>query len=185
MLTRVLLFLALYLKSISSQPNPAVAGANAPPPPPPGRGFQLECSDRYALLDVCDPNLLQQFQQNAPPGYQVTSVDPCIYPGKNAHRYLVKYTSANFRRCEDIRRVYHDMNTYKPQNSNVGSIAVIPGGYLVEYKQFCICYRRNFRRRRSWRGTALNFFSYPAVIDQAGNVVRCDNRDFTCGIQNF
>lgn len=80
-----------------AQPQPpqeAVAAAEGAPPPP-GRGFQLKCSDLFAYEDVCDPELLRQFEDNAPPEENVVAVDPCIYPGKNAHRYVVKYRSDN------------------------------------------------------------------------------------------
>lgn len=58
---------------------------------PPGRGFRLRCSDEYAYADVPDQQILQEFTINAPPGYEVTSVQPCIFPGKNAHRFIVTY----------------------------------------------------------------------------------------------
>lgn len=176
-------------QKIVAQPQPpqgavaAAGGAYPPPPPPPGRGFQLKCSDQFASEDVCDPELLRQFDDNAPPGYHVVAVDPCIYPGKNAHRYVVKYRSDHFRRCEDIKRVSQDMNTFKPQNSNVGVIAVVPGGYTVEYKQFCACYRRAFRRKR-WISKGF-YYAISPTKDSAGNMVRCDDRDFTCGVQSF
>lgn len=72
------------------------------------------------------------------------------------------------------------MNTFKPQNSNVAVIAVVPEGYIVEYKQFCVCYFR----RKGWISKGFYYATTP-TRDCADNMVRCDDRDFTCGIQNF
>lgn len=176
------IFLILTTHMAMSQPPAgiAIAGGQAPPPPPPpGRGFQVRCSDAFAQADQSDPALLLDFINNAPPGYEAVQVEPTIHPGKNAHRYLVKYRSQNFRRCEDIRRVFQNMSTYKPQKCNVGTIAVVPGGYLVEYRQFCQCYRRSYRRRR------LSYYATQPRIEPSGTVRRCDDRDLTCGFQPF
>lgn len=182
------------------RPITSVGGPNTPPPSlPPGRRFQLHCSDQYAYQDVCDPALMDQFQQNAPPGYYVVSVDPSVFPGKNAHRYLVKYQCNTYRRCEDIARVRHDVNTYKPQNCNIGFIGVVPGGFLIEYKQFCMCYRRGYNRRRrdnQWWIRAQHIteeishrlagvYAESPKIDSSGNVIKCNDRDLTCGRQTF
>lgn len=148
-----------------------IAAPPPPPPPPPGRGFQLRCSDAYALADQVDPTLTADFQENAPPGYQVITVAPLIHPGKSAHRFLVTYRSQYFRQCEDINRVRLDMTTYKPQNCNVGKISVTCGGFIVEYYQYCACYRRSY------------IDSPNVALD--GAVMRCDDRDRTCGPQNF
>lgn len=187
--TAVLIF-TLTLHIVASQPNPGgaiAAGGYPPPPPPPGRGFQLRCSDAYALDDQTDPAIVNEFAQNAPPGYDVVSVEPTIHPGKNAHRFLVKYRSHRYRRCEEIRRVFQNMTTYKPQNCNVGTIAVVPGGYLVEYKQYCQCYRRSYRRRRRYASPIDTFhlLTISPRIGPDGSVVRCDDRDATCGYQAF
>lgn len=198
--------LLLFTRLTTSQPPPIVGGAlagGAPPPPPPGRGFQLQCTDDYAYEDQTDPDLVRQFAANAPPGYTVVSVEPSIYPGKNAHRFLVKYRSQGHRRCEEIRNVYYDMNNYKPQNSNVGDIAVVPGGYLVTYMKYCRCYRRSYRRRRSNYSTFKRecnetekcntslsafphgYFVTPPRNGPGGTTMRCDDRDLSCGYQSF
>lgn len=179
------------------QPPPNAGGVaaagGAPPPPPPGRGFQLRCTDEYAYQDQTDPEIVRQFAANAPPGYIVESVEPCIFPGKNAHRFLVKYQSHGPRRCEEIRDVYQAMNNYKPQNSNVGVIAVVPGGYLVTYMKYCGCHRRSHRRRRSfmdayrgWNTTFPNGYYVTAPrIGTGGTIMRCDDRDLSCGPLNI
>lgn len=165
------------------QPAGGAAGGGGLPP---NRGFQLRCTDEYAYEDATDPELLRQFNDNAPPGYEVLSVEPCIYPGKNAHRFLVKYRSLGPRRCEEIRTVYGHMNNYKPQNCNVGSICVVPGGFLVEYKKYCQCYRSSSRRRRSWRThLPAGFDLFSPIMGPGGTTQRCDDRDWTCGPQNI
>lgn len=189
-----------YIKIMLCQPpiagGGAIGGAAPPPPPlPPGRGFQLQCSDHMAYEDDTDANIVNEFQQNSHPNYIVVSVEPCIFPGKNAHRFLVKYRSTNLRRCEEIKMVRNHMNNYKPQNSVVGTIAVVPGGYLVEYKQYCLCYRRAYRRRRSLgdRNSSHSWYeSFPhgyyiqrPKYGSNGEVMRCDDRDPTCGYQYF
>lgn len=182
----VLAVLNFYAEVAETQPPPMIAAAPPPPPPPPGRGFQLRCSDAFALADQVDPALLVDFQDNAPPGYQVIAVAPLIHPGKSAHRFLVTYRSQYFRRCEDISRVRLDMTTYKPQNSNVGKISVTCGGYIVEYYQYCGCYRRSFRRRRCSNCLSEVFsHMYPPYVEPDGSVMRCDDRDLTCGSQKL
>lgn len=166
--------------------------AAPPPPPPPGRGFQLTCSDHYVYLPQPDAQLLADFRLNAPPGFEAVNVAPQIFPGKNAHRYLVTYRSQNYRNCEQINQVRFCMSQYKPQNCNVGGISVTSGGFMVEYYQFCQCARKGFYRRRRrdskyWNPIDFVHTHYftPPEIAPDGNVKRCDDRDLTCGAQNF
>lgn len=142
-----------FYSGVSLQPpqaGPVAAAGAGGGAPPPGRGFQFTCTEDFVYNDLDIQDLLRELQENAPPDFEATSVLPCIYPGKNAHRYLVVYRSRNIRRCEEIQHVWYEMNAYKPQNSVVGTIAVVPQGFMVEYSRFCRCQRRSHRRRRRW-----------------------------------
>lgn len=105
--------------------------------------YSLECSDDQVYRRETDPCLISKFVANAPAGYTVLSVHPSIqlYPRvtRDRHRTFVmyKFDGETGLHCIDLVRA--DMNREKPTNAVVGKISIIPGGYNVEYKNYCHC----------------------------------------------
>lgn len=104
--------------------------------------FRIYCSDELVYADATDENFTDLFRSNRPLGYEVISVNPVIFPRNKVqrHRVVVYYGCNNPRSYEQIPKVREDMTKIKPINADVGDISVIPGGYSVEYGNYCKCY---------------------------------------------
>lgn len=107
--------------------------------------FRLECSDDQVYKQKTDPSLISKFIKNAPSadGYTVVSVHPSIqlHPRtRERHRIFVMYKfNGEITGLQNIKKVRDVMNRQKPTNAVIGTISIIPGGYNVEYKNYCRC----------------------------------------------